>query len=184
MVAGEVAVTALMTSMLRASGQQTVTGVWGWIRRRFDRAGRRRVYQQLQTRVAAARLRIILALELGEIGTNALPVSHMSPELVGVLDHGVSDMAGVLEAWLTARDIAPTQLADAADELVIALAGLSMHPDPGWRRPLRRPAARALAAVATNRFDAALAEFVRLVDADTAKRRRARKAAQQRRPAR
>lgn len=101
--------------------------------------------------------------------------------MVGVLDHGVSDMAGVLETWLAARDIAPSQLADAADDLVLALAGLSMHPDPGWRRAWRRPASQALAAVATERFDTALAEFVRLVDADTAKGRAARKTARQRR---
>ena len=180
MIGGEAAAAAVMTSMLRTSGQQAVTGIWKRLFNRSDRSDRRKVYQQLQARVAAARLRTILALELDRMGTKSV-VPRAQPGLVSVLDHGVSDMAGVLEAWLAARDIAPVPLADAADDLVLALAGLSMHPDPGWRSPWRRQASRALAAVATERFDTTLAEFVRLVDADTAKRRRARKAARERR---
>jgi len=85
-----------------------------------------------------------------------------------------------LAAWLTTRHVAPESLAEAADELVLALAGLLAHPDPGWWRPRRR-ATHKLEVRAAERFDAALAEFVRLVTADTGKTHAERKAAQRRR---
>jgi hypothetical protein len=183
MVAVELAVSTLMRSLLQASGREAAKGVGTWLSRRFDRAGRRRAYVELQVRVAKARLRATLALQLqSQVVNTIIPLGGLQGALVGVLDHSATDMSDVLAAWLTARHVAPERLAEAADELVLALAGLLAHPDPGWWRPRRRASAHRLEVRAAERFDAALGEFVRLVTADTGKTRAERKAAQRRRP--
>ena len=130
-----------------------------------------------------SRLRTTLALQLqSQVVNTIIPLGGVHGALVDVLDHSATDMSDVLAAWLTTRDVAPEPLAESADELVLSLAGLLAHPDPGWWRPLRRASTRRLEVRATERFDAALAEFVRLVTADTAKTRAQRKAATRRRP--
>lgn len=169
-----------MRTLLQAGGQGVAHGIRTQWRRRFDRAGRRRTYQEFQQRVVRARLRTTLATQLQTLMVNAvIPLGGVHGALVGVLDHSVDDMTDVLTAWLSVRDLARNEMAEAADELVLSLAGLLSHPDPGWWQPVRRRRTRALAATSTDRFDAALSAFLRLVEADTARTRALRKAARQ-----
>lgn len=183
MVGAEIAVSTLMQSMLQASGREAVAGVRSWLNRRPTRQHRRRTYQDLQTRVTRARLRITLLQQLhAQAVRTVLPIGGVQAATLAGLNDNVVDMSDVVGAWLPVRDTASGPLATAADEVVLALAGLLEHPDPGWWRPQRRAVAQALAATSEHRFDVALTEFVRLVEVDTGRTRAQRKAAEGRQP--
>jgi hypothetical protein len=70
-------------------------------------------------------------------------------------------------------------VAAAADDAVIAMAGLLEHPARAWWQSGRRETAQ-LHSQAGRRFDEALGEFVRLTVADTGRTRAERRAARRR----
>jgi len=181
MVGAEIAVSTLLQSMLQASGREAVAGVRSRLTRRPTRQHRRRTHQDLLARVTRARLRITLIRQLqSHVVRVVVPLGGVSAATLAALNDNVVDMSDVIGAWLPVRDSAKGPMIEAADEVVLALAGLLEHPDPGWLHPRRRAAARTLATAGERRFETALAEFVRLVEVDTGQTRAQRKAAKRR----
>jgi hypothetical protein len=102
------------------------------------------------------------------------------PVAVTALDRVITDLADVSEAFCAVQALASADVAQGAEELLVALGQLLAHVDPGWHRPRRRRAARERAHDAGERYEAALSEFGRLAYADAAPRWKDRRAARRR----
>lgn len=182
MIGVELAVSTVMQSMLQAGAREAVSGLKTRIGRRPGRAVRRGTYQVLQVKLAQAQLRAGLLqtlhrshLSLGKAVTGLIAY----PAMVRTLDHALTDMAEVLDAWLSVRSLAPTAVATAADDAVMAMAGLLEHPARAWWQSGRREQAQ-LHAQAGQRFEEVVAEFVRLTIVDSGRSRAERRAARRR----
>ena len=182
MIGVELAVSTVMQSMLQAGAREAVSGLRIKLGRRPGRVARRGTYQVLQVKLAQAQLRAGLIQTLHRShGTPAGVVTGLIayPTMVRTLDNALTDMAEVMDAWLSVRGVAPVPLAAAADETVMAMAGLLEHPARAWWQSGRRRQNQ-LNAEAGRRFDEAVTEFVRLTVADTGRTRADRRAARRR----
>lgn len=182
MIGVELAVSTVMQGMLQAGAREAVSGLKTKLGRRPGRVARRETYQVLQVKLAQTQLRAGLIQTLHRSHTTpagALTGLIAYPTMIRTLDNALTDMADVMDAWLSVRRVAPAPLAAAADETVMAMAGLLEHPARGWWQSGRREQAQ-LHAQAGQRFDEALTEFVRLTVADTGRTRAERRAARRR----
>jgi hypothetical protein len=130
-----------------------------------------------------ARLRIASLLAVHQARLNPLDLVAVAtgyPVAVAALDRVITDLADVSEAFCAIQALAPADIAQGAEDLLVALGQLLAHVDPGWHRPRRRREARERAHDAGERYEAALTEFGRLAYADAALRWKDRRAARRR----
>jgi hypothetical protein len=182
MIGVELAISTVMQSMLQAGAREAVSGLKTRIGRRPGRATRRGTYQVLQVKLAQAQLRagLLQALHRSHLSPGKAVTGLIAyPAMVRTLDHALTDMVEVMDAWLSVRGLAPAAVAAAADDAVTAMAGLLEHPARAWWQSGRHEQAQ-LHAQAGRRFDEALAEFVRLTVADTGRTRAERRTARRR----
>lgn len=179
----ESAIASAGQALAAEAGKTAARGLTGGLGRRPGRPVRRAAYQALMVGCLRAQLRITSLLAVHRARLNPLDLVAVVtgyPVAVTALDRVITDLADVSEAFCAVQALAPADVAQGAEELLMALAQLLAHVDPGWHRPRRRREVLRHARDARERYDAALSEFGRLAHADSAPRWRDRRAARRR----
>ena len=169
-----------LTSEVAKTATQEATG---WVRGPRQRSRRLAQYNEFQVVSYRTHLRIKTLLAVQQARQNPFDVAAVLggyPTAVAALDRVVSDLSVVWEAWHRVHLVAPEPVHAGADEVITALADLLAHVDPGWHKPRQRAAVKRRAREAEERFIDAATRFGRLALADSAARRRDRRAAQRR----
>ena len=99
------------------------------------------------------------------------------PTLTEQMDRALLDLSSVFDEWRHTWDVAPPGVVGAADDLVVALAGLLKSPDPGLLRPMRRRVATARSKAAKVRHQEAARSLDLAAEADAGSRWRRRRQA-------
>ncbi|WP_156119306.1 hypothetical protein [Modestobacter caceresii] len=81
------------------------------------------------------------------------------PVAVSALDRVITDLADLSKASCAVQALAPADVAQGAEELLVALGQLLAHVNLGWHRPRRLREVRKRAHDAGERFEAVLTEF-------------------------
>lgn len=135
-------------------------------------------YRTLEDVVLRARLRVDLLLALHTARLNPLDVPAQMAAfsvIANSLDTTLVDLSDALSAWRRLRAVGSKEVIAAADHLMVTLAELLKHVDPGWHRPRRRRSHQRLADEARAAYNEAIANFDKQVQADTSPRRAERR---------
>jgi hypothetical protein len=172
---------AVGMAVLQALAAESSDAGTGFLRRHLaggGRAERLAAYRTLEDVVLRARLRVDLLLALHTARLNPLNVPAQAAAfsvIASSLDRTLVDLSDALSAWRRLRAVGNKDVIAAADHLMVALAELLKHVDPGWHRPRKRKSHRHLAAEAQDAYNTAIANFDKHVQADTAPHRAERR---------